>query len=124
MNEFHVYLYGPAKGPIESSFESAEMRLTELPRLYFEPDGSFVWALDQGRQQVFGMIYDAAGRIQYIELRGSCEKVTWRQLIGAATGSHSTDYLVLKLPEQRLQELQDFELEHWLAGSTGANERD
>ncbi|MEM1068582.1 MAG: hypothetical protein AAGI63_06790 [Planctomycetota bacterium] len=117
MPEFHLYLYGPSKGPIESSFEAAEERLKGLPKLYFEPDGSFVWALDEGRQQVFGMVYDAAGAIQYIELWGRCERITWQQIVHAATGSQSSHFEVLRLPDQRLQELQDFETEFWPGGA-------
>lgn len=116
MNEFRLYLYGPSKGPIENSFEEAQSRLSLLPRLYFEPDGSFVWALDGGRQQVFGMIYDAAGKIQYAELQGRCDLQVWQQLIEAISGEKSPDCQILRLPDQRMQNLQSFESEHWPAG--------
>ena len=122
MNEFRLYLYGPSKGPIETSFEEAQSRLSSLPRLYFEPDGSFVWALDEGRQQVFGMLYDAAGKIQYVELQGRCELSTWRQLVQATTDGKSTDCQILRLPNQQLQDLQSFESEHWLSESQDSGE--
>lgn len=112
-SNFHLYLYGPGQGPIETSFEAAEARLIELPRLYFEPDGSFVWAIDQGRQQVFGMIYDAANRIQYVELRGQCDLTTWQSLVFAINGCRRIDLEVLKLPERQLQNLQSFERTEW-----------
>lgn len=111
MMQFHLYLYGPSKGPLESSFEDAAERLNALPGLYFEPDGSFVWTLESGRQQLFGMIYDAAGRIQYVELWGHCEKITWRELTEALTGGSTTSCQVIRLPSQQLQELQEFESE-------------
>ncbi|MDG2221806.1 MAG: hypothetical protein P8L85_10510 [Rubripirellula sp.] len=117
MNEFRLYLYGPSQGAIETSFEEAQARLSSLPRLYFEPDGSFVWALDEGRQQVFGMLYDAAGKIQYAELQGRCDLNVWQQLIDAIRGGKSSDCQILRLPEQHLQNLQSFESEHWPAGS-------
>lgn len=113
MDSFHIYLYGPSKGPIESSFEDAEARLSQLPQLYFEPDGSFVWALDQGREQLFGMIYDAAGQIQYIELRGTCRLATFEHLVAAANGGKSAECVVQRLPDQQLQELQGFVAKHW-----------
>jgi hypothetical protein len=113
MKTFHVYLYGPSKGPLPTSFEQAQERLTALPKLYFEPDGSFVWSLDQGRQQVFGMIYDAAGCIQYSELRGTCHLATWRRVVEALTGGISSGCEVFGLPNQQLQELQRFESEQW-----------
>lgn len=115
MSDFHLYLYGPDQGPLASSFEQAEERLTALANLYFEPDGSFVWALEGGKQQVFGMIYDAAGQIQYTELRGSCRWSTWRQIIDAISGGKSFNGQVLQLPKQQLQELQSFESELWPA---------
>lgn len=112
-HEFHLYLYGPHQSPLETNFEDAAARLMELPKLHFEPDGSFVWALDSGRQQVFGMLYDAADQIQYCELRGHCELTTWRELCFAIKGCDIIDFEVLKLPDQELQDLQIFERTIW-----------
>lgn len=122
MTSFHVYLYGPLKGPIATSFEQAQQRLSELPRLYCEPDGSFVWTSPGGREQVFGMLYDAMGQIQYCELRGACSRASWRALVAAVTGYQfepasfvtagqdaAQAMVVLRLPEQILQNLQSFE---------------
>ena len=111
MTEFHLYLYGPNKAPLPSSFEDAADRLQQLPRLYFEPDGSFVWALDGGKQQVFGMLYDAGGRLQYVELRGRCDASTWRTIVAAITPDEPAGWQVVRLPGQQLQDLQDFESE-------------
>ena len=47
--DFHAYLYGPDRKPLETSFESAKERLEELPGLFFELDGSFAWM--QEREQ-------------------------------------------------------------------------
>ena len=113
--EFHLYLYGPGRGPIESSFEAAESRLTELPLLHFEPDGSFVWTRDSGAQQVFGMLYDAASKIQYADLRGRCECETWRQLCQAIAGRDPATLVVLQLPQQRWHDLQSFQSQIWPA---------
>jgi hypothetical protein len=110
---FHIYLYGPDQGPIETSFEAAESRLSELPRLHFEPDGSFVWALDGGQQQLFGMIYDAHGSIQYCEVRGHCDLTTWRQLCNAINDECEIPLEVLKLPDRQRQDLQSFEQTVW-----------
>jgi hypothetical protein len=122
MTSFHVYLYGPRKGPIATSFEQAQQRLGELPRLYCEPDGSFVWTNPGGSEQVFGMLFDAKGQIQYCELRGTCSRASWRALVAAVTGHHfelasiTTEdrdavmaMVVLRLPEQILQDFQSFE---------------
>ena len=113
MTPFHIYLYGPGEGPIRSSFEAAQVRLETLERLYFEPDGSFVWSRDGGAQQVYGMLYDAVGLIQYGELRGHCERSTWSQLVEAIAGEAGQPLLVMRLPERELQNLQSFEAELW-----------
>jgi hypothetical protein len=114
MTPFHLYLYGPMRGPIPTSFEEAESRLSQLPLLHFEPDGSFVWTRDSGRQQIYGMIYDAAGRIQYCELRGECTRPTWKVVVDAISGATAMEGLeVMLLPEQRLQDLQVFEAMLW-----------
>jgi hypothetical protein len=109
MNPFHIYLYGPDKGAIESSFEDAETRLAQLELLHFEPDGSFVWIHDSGRQQLYGMLYDADGKIQYGEIQGKCHLATWKRLIDAICGVSDQELVVMRLPERRLQDLQSFE---------------
>lgn len=111
MKPFHIHLSGPERQPLPTSFEEVERRLCQLPKLSFEPDGSFVWAPDGGRQQVFGMVYDAAGAVQYCELRGQCTRQTWQSLIEAITGSAETEggnLQILTLPAGELQELQSF----------------
>ncbi len=113
VHEFHLHLYGPHQGPIEASFEQAEARLVQLPNLHFEPDGSFVWTLDGGRQQVFGMLYDANNQIQYCELRGCCGSIAWKNLCFAIIGSCGIDHFVLKLPDALVQDLQIFQQSAW-----------
>ena len=109
MNPFHLYLYGPGQGPISTTFEDVEHRLASLERLYFEPDGSFVWSSQGGQEQIFGMVYDAAGQVQYVELRGNCRRTSWQGLLEALTGGQTSDLRVLLLPRRELQELQTFE---------------
>ena len=109
MTPFHLYLYGPNQGPIETSFEEAESRLTRLPKLYFEPDGSFVWTRQAGREQIYGMLYDASGQVRYCDLQGKCTQRTWRELCRAIAGGAVEGLEVLRLPDQRLQDLQTFE---------------
>jgi len=111
MNPFHIYLYGPEKGAIDTSFEAAEARLAKLELLHFEPDGSFVWIQNQGQQQIYGMLYDAGGQIRYAELQGKCQLQTWRRLIAAICGDSEQQLLVMRLPEREMQDLQSFETE-------------
>ena len=109
MISFHLYLYGAGKGPLQSSFEAVEERLHKLESLYFEPDGSFVLSRESGSEQVFGMLYDAAGQLQYCDLRGHCGITTWKAIRTAILGDEVADHEVLLLPDQELQDLQSFE---------------
>ncbi|TWU58086.1 hypothetical protein [Rubripirellula reticaptiva] len=123
---FHIYLYGNDRGPIPTSFEATASRLEALPLLYFEPDGSFVWCRDRGEQQIYGMLYDAAGQIQYCEIQGKCSLSTWIELRSAITGELATAGPVIglqamRLPEQELQELQSFEKSVWRSTAHRAN---
>ena len=87
--------------------------------LSFEWDGSFVWARDGGKQQVYGMLYDAAGVVQYCDMRGKCQRNTWRQLCNAIIGADSLasvklDQLeLMRLPESEWQDFQTFERLGW-----------
>ncbi|MGB7324820.1 MAG: hypothetical protein WBD31_08100 [Rubripirellula sp.] len=123
---FHIYLYGNDRGPIPTSFEASAVRLEALPLLHFEPDGSFVWCRDRGEQQIYGMLYDAAGQIQYCEIQGKCSLSTWIELRSAITGEPATadpaiGLQAMRLPEQELQELQGFEKTVWHSNSHRTN---
>jgi hypothetical protein len=78
------------------TWEEAMARLSKLPRLYPEPDGSFVWATDHGR--LSGVLYDRNGRMCYAELFGECE---WRIVAEflAACGAPEERF-VFQLPEE------------------------
>ena len=56
------------------SFEDAFEQLASLPRMFIEPDGSFVWVSDTTdvKWQLDGMMFDRGGRLQYVEMRGTC----------------------------------------------------
>ena len=109
MTSFHLYLYGVGKGPLVASFETVESRLKQLDTLYFEPDGSFVLSREMGHEQVFGMLYDAAGQLQYCDLQGNCGFKTWEIVRTAILGDDIAEHEVLLLPAQELQDLQSFE---------------
>ncbi|MFK8113461.1 MAG: hypothetical protein AB8B91_14750 [Rubripirellula sp.] len=109
MTPFHIHLFGSGKGPIPTSFEATEARLKKLPLLHFEPDGSFVWIRESGKQQIYGMLYDAAGELRYCDLQGHCELQTWRELRNAITDCDGAGLEVMLLRENELQDLQTFE---------------
>lgn len=63
----------------ERTFEEVAADLERFERMYFEPDGSFVWVPADGdgsgspaRRQLDGMLYDRDGRVRHVELKGSC----------------------------------------------------
>ena len=67
--------------PVE--FETAEQQLGQLPRMFCEPDGSFVWTGEQGPAawQVDGQFYDRYDQVQYVELKGNCPRPQFQQLL-------------------------------------------
>ena len=122
MSRFQIYLYGPQQGSIPTSFEDAAERLRTLELLHFEPDGSFVWIQHSIEEQIYGMLYDADGMIQYAELQGVCGWNTWRRLIEAVVGEASANAIKLEimiLPDRELKNLQSFESQMW---PTAANQ--
>lgn len=81
-------------------FEHAADVLTRLPRLFFEPDGSFVWRGDYARKpwQVDGELYDGGPRLAYAELRGRCPAEVLDLLL-PAFGWPETDLMFLLMRE-------------------------
>ena len=75
--------------PFAISFEEAYAALEALPRMFIEPDGSFVWVAKEAgaggdpaaRQQVDGLLFDRAGYLQYVELSGSCDSSALNTLL-------------------------------------------
>ena len=63
------------------SWEETMARMEQLPRLYPEPDGSFVWATPEGK--LSGVLYDREGRMCYAELFGECSWETVEAFLGA-----------------------------------------
>lgn len=113
MRAFAIHLCGANAQPLPVSFEAAEAELATLGRLYFEPDGSFLWVGEQpAAWQIDGMLYDAAGSLQYVDLRGRCPLPQWRRLISALVPSGSP-LAVVRLSDGELQNLQQFEAEVW-----------
>jgi hypothetical protein len=116
---FHIHLYGPdpldrpsvpgQTTPLPTSFEAAQQRLrTCLPNVLLEPDGSLAWA---GKDhQIVGMIYDAATMIQYVELRGRCDRIRLREFVETLAGSKQIDqFATMILPERQWKIFHSFE---------------
>ena len=71
--------------PFAVSFEEAGAALANLERLFFEPDGSFVWASprDGANWQIDGNLFDRAGRLLFVDLKGSCPADQLDRLLSA-----------------------------------------
>src|SRR5689334_11967789 len=69
--------------PFAITFEEAGQALERLPRLFFEPDGSFVWTSESGepKWQVDGNLFDRSGRLLFVDLKGSCPSKALDQLL-------------------------------------------
>lgn len=77
---------GAAVGaPFDISFEAAAEALAQLPRMFIEPDGSFVWvsAAQDAPWQVDGVLYDRNERLLFAELKGSCPPGAFDDLLRA-----------------------------------------
>lgn len=124
MTPFHIHLHGPGGGPIGGRFEAAAERLQKMDRLVFEPDGSFAWADRASGAEVTGIVYDAAGRIQYVELRGRLPMGSWRAIVAAIDPAMRPDAVVVVLPGGGRKNLQEFERSsiERLAGEDGAGD--
>ena len=71
--------------PLAFSFETAVQRLQQLPRMFVEPDGSFVWVGQDaaGAWQVDGSLFDRHERLLYVELKGACPEAAFDRLLSA-----------------------------------------
>jgi hypothetical protein len=71
--------------PFQISFEEAGAALAKLDRMFFEPDGSFVWTSPHGQTawQVDGNLFDRSGRLLFVDLKGSCPSEQFDQLLSA-----------------------------------------
>ena len=70
--------------PFEVTFEVVLQRLQQLARLDAEPDGFFVFSGGQhaAEWRLNGHLYDRAGRLLYLELKGSCPAASLDAILG------------------------------------------
>ena len=84
---FHVNLLAaPQPGSFGATWEEAAALLESIPRMIFELDGSFVVSGDDAsgrRWQVDGHLFDFAGRLHRVELRGNCPPAAFDGLLRA-----------------------------------------
>jgi hypothetical protein len=82
---FHVNIFAdPREASFAVTWEEAAAALERLPRMIFEPDGSFVVSGDDEighRWQVDGHLFDFAGRLHRYELHGHCPVAAFDELL-------------------------------------------
>jgi len=85
---------GKSFSPFSTSFEQASTKLNRLPRLFLEPDGSFVWVSDspENQWQLDGVLFDRADRLSHVQVEGTCPEIQFDQFL-SAIGWPETDLL-------------------------------
>ena len=97
------------------------MRLESLDGLFFEPDGSFLWRVnvDSGKghprdcSQVDGMLYDACGQLQYIQLTGKASLSMWRGVVQQIDSNLLQNGVVMDIQTTQLKNVPTFEQITW-----------
>lgn len=88
-HELHATIHvRPAESAAETlalfdqTFEEVTDALSALPRMFIEPDGSFVWvSASEPAWQLDGVLYDGPGRLWYVELKGRCPETEFNRLL-------------------------------------------
>jgi len=80
MLKFRVNLFGQ---PFTCTWEQAAAALERLPRMMFEPDGSWIFSGGVGteRWQVDGHLFDFEDCLHRVELHGECPTEAFDQLL-------------------------------------------
>jgi len=92
---FHANLIAaPPADSFAATWEDAAAMLERMPRMIFEPDGSFVVSgsveragragpssAPANRWQVDGHLFDFAGRLHRVEIRGHCPPEAFDELL-------------------------------------------
>ena len=85
VESLHVAASQLAQASFTCTFEAAADRLAKLPRMFIEPDGSFVWVSGDAQPvwQVDGNLYDRAGRLQFVDLQGTSTPECFEEFLAA-----------------------------------------
>ena len=93
--------------PMAIGFDEANARLSRLKRMFFEPDGSFVWTGQHNELawQVDGNAYEFKGRVFWVALKGSCPITEFDQLLAGFGWPEETPMMQLLRPAVFLDEV-------------------
>jgi hypothetical protein len=104
------------------SFEQAYETLSRLPRMFIEADGAFVWVSSAGepKWQIDGNLYDRAGLLIFVDLKGFCPPNRFDEVIAAFRG---TTPLMFQLVRHSVfvseQEFRNYAQKAYITGSVG-----
>lgn len=87
--------------PLSVSFEAVAVALETLPRMFFEPDGSFLWVSDdaQAPWQLDGQLQDQGASLDHVEIKGTCSLESFRAFLQTLRGNN--EQLVFQLVAER-----------------------
>lgn len=88
---FHIHVTALAPDQL-NSFDHALLGLSQLPRMFIEPDGSFVWPSAPGETpawQLDGNLVDGGESLYYMELKGDCPEAAFAALRGVIAASET-----------------------------------
>jgi hypothetical protein len=99
MLRFQVIVQGlPA---LTAEFDDARNALAALPRMFVEPDGSFVWRGSDAvgsEWQVDGNLVDRGESLAHVELKGCCPAERFDEILKALGWPRQT--LTFQLPQR------------------------
>jgi hypothetical protein len=107
-------------GPLAVTFDVVLAALDRLPRMFIEPDGSFVWTgttADGSPWQVDGNLIDQGDVLAYVELSGCCPAEQFDLLLG--TLGWPAAALAFQLPRRGIY-LNETEFRRLAASELGA----
>ena len=107
--------------PLPVTFEQAIDALQALPRMFIEPDGSFVWVaeVDSEPWQLDGQLHDGLGHLATVEIKGQVGADRWSQLV-QCFGSENVPLLVQFVREGRF--MTELEFRHdWLSNDRASD---
>jgi hypothetical protein len=123
MLRFHASVHSGVEGnesALPVTFDEAMAGLQSVPRLFIEPDGSFVWtgtAANGLAWQVDGNLIDRGDALAYVELKGCCPEAQFDRLL--ATFGWPATALAFQLPQRGVM-LSETEFREQAASEAGA----
>ena len=86
--------------PLPRSFEEVLSCLESFPRMFIEPDGSFVWVGVESKTnwQLDGQLNDGSTGLNSVEIKGTVSTQAWNQLLQAVGWPDAQ--LLIQLPRE------------------------